>query len=130
MARTLPLSLPHYSSCELHKRAGIRWRCCQIEHAAEIVWPPVCGIIHLLQLDRLRSRFERRFALRCDLAHVLAGDAADLTYARDGHHWRAAEASGFRGPQLGRWVKTQIVRFAPGWPEGRVGDRAETELGV
>jgi len=135
----------------LLRRAGIQWRYCELEHAGEIVWPPVCGI-HLLQLDRYQPRLERRFALRHGLAHVLAGHVADLTYAHDGHHWenpeeqladafaladlipdrmlREVKAVGFRGPHLKRWVRAQISRYAPGWPDGRVGDRTETQLSV
>jgi hypothetical protein len=135
----------------LLKRAGIQWRYCELEHAGEIVWPPVCGI-HLLQLDRYQSRLERRFALRHGLAHVLAGHVADLTYAHDGHHWENSEeqladafaladlipdrmlcemqAGGFRDKGLERWVRAQISHYAPDWPEGRVTDRADTQMGV
>jgi hypothetical protein len=114
-------------------------------------WSPLRDITLGLLLKRAGIQW-RRFALRHGLAHVLAGHVADLTYAHDGHHWenpeeqladafafadlipdrmlREMQAVGFRGRGLERWVAAEIARYAPGWPEGRVADRAETQLGV
>jgi len=130
MATPPPLNRPPHSSRELHADVG-----------------RLVGRCHQLGVE-----MERRFALGHGLAHVLAGHVADLTCAHDGHHWEApeeqladafaftdlmprrtvleAQASGFRGPHLERWVRAEIFCYAPGWSEGRVADRAETRLSV
>jgi len=104
MATPLPLSRSPYSSCELH----------------------------------------------ADVAHVLAGHVADLTDAQNAHRWetpeeqladafafaglipdrmlREVQAVGFRGRNLQRWVTAEIARYVPGWPEGRLCDRASNLL--
>ncbi len=133
----------------LLERAGIRWRYCDLEHVGEIVWPPVCGV-HLMQVNRQQSPGERRLAIRHGLAHVLAGDVAELTFAREGHDWRGREetvadlfalvdlipdrqlaelrAAGYAPDELARWVYCEIARYAPRWPTERIGARAQLRL--
>jgi len=37
---------------------------------------------------------------------------------------REVQPVGFRGRDLERWVRAEIFRYAPGWPEGRLLNRA------
>ena len=128
MATPLPLDRSSCSSRELRADVARLVKCC---HQSGV-------------------EMERRFALRHGLAHVLAGHVADLTYAHDGHHretpeeqladafafsdlipdrmLREVQAVGFRGKDLERWVRAEISRYATGWPETRVTDRAEAQL--
>lgn len=133
----------------LLKRAGIRWRYCQLEGMGEIVWPPVCGI-YIMHVEKAQTPGEKRLAIRHGLAHVLAGDVDDLAFSHDGHAWQSREetvadlfalidlvpwrvlserlAVGYTLEELRWWLFCELRRYAPSWPVERIRDRVEGRL--
>lgn len=110
---------------------------------------PRCEGVHPVLVNGAAEGIDRGFALRHQVAHVLAGHAAGAVclaaegYARDAE--RLADLFALADAVPGWWISraararcswravvAEIARcaaeFAPGWPPDRVRDRAELRL--
>lgn len=110
---------------------------------------PKCGGVYPVLVNRAAERTDRFFALRHELAHVLAGDAERAVFLADEGFMSAAErtadlfaladlvpgwwiAEVRRGRAPWRKVRAEIAmavaEYAADWPPQRFADRAELRL--
>lgn len=110
---------------------------------------PPCGGVYPILLNRAAERTDRFFALRHELAHVMAGDCAGPVFlAEEGymtHPERVADLFALADLVPGRWigdlrrgrtpwkavrheVEEAIATYAETWPPDRLADRAALRL--
>lgn len=117
-------------------------------HTAAMVLPPVGGVYPIL-IDQNAARADRQFALRHELAHVIAGDAEQATFLSDdgvmSKSERAADLFAFADlvpgwmlamirKERGSWskvwrdVRYAVRMYAEGWDDARIDDRTRLRI--
>ncbi|HEX9939129.1 MAG TPA: hypothetical protein VGB15_18445 [Longimicrobium sp.] len=110
---------------------------------------PLCDGVHPVLVNGESAGIDRWFALRHQVAHVLAGDASGaVCLAAEGYHrhperladlfaladavpgwWISGVARGHGAwRDVRRGIAERIARLAPAWPPDRVHDRAELRM--
>ncbi|HET6765357.1 MAG TPA: hypothetical protein VFH27_16840 [Longimicrobiaceae bacterium] len=132
----------------LLRRAGCHVEVYSFQSTAAAMVLPRCAGVYPLFVNRDAERVERTFALRHELAHVLAGDADGPVYlADDGYMareeriadlfaladlvpgwWLAQLAGAVRPRALAAEVAQAVAEFAEGWPRDRVLDRVRLRM--
>lgn len=110
---------------------------------------PPCGGVYPILVNRAAEQTDRFFALRHELAHVLAGDVDGAVFlANEGYMapeervadlfaladlvpaWWIGEVRRGRAPwrEVKRQIALAVAEYAESWPAQRFGDRAELRL--
>lgn len=120
-----------------------------LSDSTAMVPPPILGV-HVIFMDRKAARVDRQFALRHELAHVLARETefvfmADADYM--GPAERTADLFALADVVPGWWirqvrgvvrswkrtrdeVRIAIAGYADGWPPDRLDDRAQLRVSL
>jgi hypothetical protein len=132
----------------LLRGAGCHLEVFPFQSTAAAMVLPRCGGVYPVFVNRDGDRVERTFALRHELAHVLAGDADGAVFLAD-DGWTAREErtadlfaladlvpgwwiaqllGAVPGRELAAEVAQAVGEFAQGWPTERVLDRVRLRL--
>jgi hypothetical protein len=131
----------------LLRRAGCHLEVFPFRSTAAAMVLPRCGGVYPLFVNREAERVARVFALRHELAHVLAGDVDGAVFlADDGYTareeriadlvaladlvpgWWLAQLAGGPARELASEVAQAVAEFAGGWPADRGMDRVRLRL--